>query len=95
MFARTVMYGSAALLAAGAIGWEVARRRAIAEMRQAGATSRDAYEHMSEGDVWQSVSEDVELTLLGNPDGVFEFQQQKAALLGEPPAIDVQRSDQP
>jgi hypothetical protein len=93
MFGKMMIYGSAALLAAGAVGWEVARRRAIAEMRQFGALSHDDYEHMSEGDVWQSVSEDVEPTLLGNPDGVFEFQQQKAALFGEPPAMEAAGPD--
>lgn len=93
MFGRTMMYGSAALLAAGAIGWEVSRRRAIGEMRRSTVYPLGTHEHLTEGDVWQSVSEDVEPTLLGNPDGVFEFQQQKAALMGEPPAMDATRPE--
>jgi len=88
MVARTWTYGSAALLVAGAIGWEFSRRRAIADMQRSPDTQhQDGDQHITEGDVWQSVSEDVEPTLLGNPDGVFEFQQQKAALIGEPPAM--------
>jgi len=92
MYARTLMYGSAALLAAGAIGWEISRRRAIADMRRRPDVREDGDHHISEDDVWQSVSEDVEPTLLGNPDGVFEFQQQKAALMGEPSAMRARRA---
>lgn len=82
---RTLMYGSAAMLAAGAVGWEMARRRADSDMQHRFDEPENDELFLSEREIWQSVSEDVEPTLLGNPDGVMEFQREKAALLEEPP----------
>jgi hypothetical protein len=81
--AKAIVYGSAALFAAGAVGWELSRRRAAAEMERAQEPGRDdAY--ISEEDVWRGVSEDVEPTLLDNPDGLIEFQEERAERLDVP-----------
>jgi hypothetical protein len=81
--AKAMIYGSAALFAAGAVGWELSRRRAVADMQRAEEPQRDGA-YISEDDVWRGVSEDVEPTLLDNPDGLIEFQQERAGRLDAP-----------
>jgi hypothetical protein len=77
---RKIAYGSAALAAAGALGWGLSRRRghsAPAQQPFAGGYAADTG-HIGEREVWRSVSEDIEPTLLDNPDGVLEFQREQA-----------------
>lgn len=77
---RNWMYGSAAIAAAGAgaFAWELARRRSMHGVRPYAFESETGAAHLSEQDLWRSVSEDIEPTLLDNPEGVAEFQREQA-----------------
>ena len=75
MTIRPIIYGAGALFVSGAVGWEIARRHATLEMEQDAESKRNEA-FLSGRDVWRSVEDDVEPTLLDNPDGVIEYHRQ-------------------